>query len=133
MNKKFKIVIIALILTLPLSCSKGVKDASVVATDFLTAYFQTDYSKAASMCTDTLSNELSEALKDFETLEDGVKKELKAAAEKVSINIISATPDENNKKIIKVEYDIIMPDTPPIRSSLTLNRVDKIWKIADLH
>lgn len=120
-----------LVIALAESCSNGTKEAASVASDFLNAYFSTDYQGAAACCTEDLSKTLMEAVEDFYNMEDDTKEEVKDISSNISTHIKSAEPLD--KETVLVIYEITMPETTQtVENKLTIKKVDDLWRVSEL-
>lgn len=110
-------------------CSNGTKEATVVANDFLSSYFATDYHTAASCCTEDLSVALMEAVQEYYEMEENVQKDVIDISSQVVTTITSVEAVSKDSVIVKYDIDMPEPD-PTIHSSLIITNVDGNWRVA---
>lgn len=132
MKRIAAIAIVALMGLFATSCTSSQTEVREVTTQFLTAYFQTDYATAVTLCTDRLGEILEMTLADREFADEGLKEKVNEASQKTTFNILSvdtkSVPGE-----AYIQYEIISPLSPaPIRKELTATKVDKVWKISGM-
>lgn len=122
------------------ACSSGPKPEDV-ATDFLKAYFSTDYAKAAEFCTPELGQDLTEAVKELESLSPEVKELVKRHTRNYTPQIGEVGEYKNNDTVI-VNYSIVnKPQADSISTGgetiiekqLSLVKVKEGWKVAALN
>ncbi len=123
-----------------IGCSNDQKPESV-ATDFLKAYFETDYSKAASYCTPSLGEELVKAVEELENLSPEVKELMKRHTANYQPEIISVEEPKGKDTVI-VSYSIInrpqadstaTGGTVVIEKQLSLVKSGEGWSVAALN
>lgn len=112
------------------SCSNGTKEATMVANDFLSAYFATDYHTAASCCTESLSEALMVAVQEYYEMEENVQKDVVDISSQVVTTITSVEAVSKDSVIVKYDIDMPEPD-PTIHSTLTITNVDGNWRVAE--
>lgn len=135
------IIISFLTISLTTSCKSSGPDPENIAKEFLGAYLSTDFSKAASYCTDKLSGELKESIKEVDNLNEQLKKQITANAAEFVPQLGSIEKIGNGDTLI-VNYSIIKntPDstsetnTNIITSKLSLVKDDIAgWKVLKLN
>ena len=125
-------IAIASFLILLQGCSNYQEEVEIKTSEFLTAYFNGDYEKAVSFCTDSLGGEISKMLSSFETLDPSIKDMVKRQASSLTTEIISIEKSES-KDTITVNYKVLLPYTPSgIDNSLSFTKEEKEWKVARL-
>jgi hypothetical protein len=141
MMRKIQTILFAVIIAAASAgCSNGQKPESV-ATDFLKAYFETDYSKAASYCTPSLGEDLIKAVEELENLTPEVKELMKRHTSNYTPQIISVEEPKGTDTVI-VCYSIInRPQTDStvtggtvvIEKQLSLVKGEEGWRVAALN
>lgn len=115
-------------------CSNKAEEVKILANDFLVAYFQADYKRAASMCTDSFSVEFLSSIEDIELLfmSENLKQELINEGSKVQINITEVRVGED-KDIMTVFYFLVLPESvEKVSKSIVVKREEGEWKITSL-
>lgn len=109
------------------------EDVRILTDNFLEAYFNVDYKKAASMCTDSLSREFLRYEEEIGVLSESVIKEVINEASKVQVIIAEVRQVEEDKSTMVVIYTIVFPGgVKEVRKSLVVKKVNDLWKIASL-
>lgn len=126
--KPLKLFTLFIIASLFISCGRTEKAATAVATDFLSAYFATNYPEAAKFCTKDFAAELLESVKDLDSQSEQYREKLSKAAAAVSTSIVSV--EEKEDETVLVTYQINIPDTPAIENHLTLVKEEKGFKVS---
>lgn len=131
--KKIKVLFVALSAMTSLvalsSCGGDSKQAEDVAKDFLSSYFATDYQAAASCCTEELSEALLDAVEEYYSFEENVRKDVVDISSSVVTTITSIKVQ--SKDSILVKYDMVLPDSDrPIENVLTIVQVEGDWRVA---
>lgn len=112
------------------SCTNNKKIAQGNANTFLSLYFQTDYEKAATMCTQDLGDELRSSMKSIESLEAGVKEMIFKQTSLIKTEIISVEQGLSEDSLV-VNYKVILPSFPNgIDNKMVLVRSNKEWLVA---
>jgi hypothetical protein len=123
------------------SCKSDAEKPENVATDFLTAYLAADFNKAAGFCTDQLSGELKEAVKEIENLDEPLKKQIQASTAAFAPQIGEIEKLGKGDTLI-VNYSVVSKGIDStsnivadvIKSSLMIVRVDAVgWKVLKLN
>ncbi len=130
MNKKLIIhLLILFTVSLILSgCGKNVKEATIVATDFLNAYFSTDYDRASTLCCDTIQNRINIAHDHYNALTENVQKELVSIAKNTAVEITDI--DDSSKNAIVFSYKVEIPENEAITNhSITVSKIEEQWKV----
>lgn len=131
----------ALATFLTMSCKSDVQKPENVATDFLTAYLAADFNKAAGFCTNKLSEELKEAVKEIENLDEPLKKQIQASTAAFAPQINDIEKLGKGDTLI-VNYSVVSKGIDStsnivadvIKSSLTVVRDDVVgWKVLKLN
>lgn len=117
------------------SCGESSEEkARITAQDFLNAYLSTDFSKAASFCTNGLQDKLIESTDELNNLSDQLKDHIKNTASNYKSYVESLEMKGKDTSIIT--YTISLTDSlqnNSIRSSMLLIRDNKKdWKINKL-
>ncbi len=141
--KKIKIIITFLI-SIPLfilaGCSSGEKPQKS-ATDFLEAYFATDYAKAASFCTPELAEEFTQAVKELDELSPEVKELMKRHTGNYTPKILSVEEPKGKDTVI-ISYSIIKRAEADsistggetiIEKQLSMVKYEQGWRVAALN
>lgn len=118
---------------------KGPKPEQVTQ-EFLNAYLTTDFNKAATYCTEKLSEELQEAVKEIDNLSEPLKKHISESAEKFTSQVDRIEKPGNGDTLL-VHYSILENGTDSIQaksgiisSSLSLIKDNSGgWKVAKLN
>lgn len=140
MKKILTILFPAIAIVAIIGCSNDQKPESV-ATDFLKAYFETDYSKAASYCTPSLGEELVKAVEELENLSPEVKELMKRHTANYQPEITSVEEPKGKDTVI-VSYSIInrpqadstaTGGTVVIEKQLSLVKSGEGWSVAALN
>ncbi|MBR5856109.1 MAG: hypothetical protein IKY70_02420 [Bacteroidales bacterium] len=122
------------------SCSNGEKPENV-ATDFLDAYLSTDYAKAAEFCTPELGKDLSEAVRELESLAPEVKELMKRHTSNYTPQI-TAVEEPKGRDTVIVSYSIINRPKKDsisvggdviIEKQLSLVKIEDNWRVAALN
>lgn len=122
------------------ACSpKGPKPEQVTQ-EFLNAYLTTDFNKAATYCTEKLSGELLEAVKEIGNLSEPLKKHISESAGKFTSRVDNIDKPGNGDTLL-VHYSILENGTDStlaasgiISSSLSLIKDNSGgWKVAKLN
>lgn len=123
------------------SCKSEGTEPENIAETFLTAYLSTDFNKAATCCTGVLSEELKEAVKEFETLDESLKKSIMASSAQLVPKINSVEKIGKGDTLV-VNYSLVKstPDstantnTDIIQSYLSLVKDEAVgWKVSKLN
>ncbi|MEG0517373.1 MAG: hypothetical protein RR555_00710 [Bacteroidales bacterium] len=126
---------------LTISCKPAGEKPENVATDFLTAYLAADFNKAAGFCTNQLSGELKEAVKEIENLDEPLKKQIQASTATFAPQIDKIEKLGKGDTLI-INYSVVSKDIDStsnivadvIKSSLMIVRVDAAgWKVLKLN
>lgn len=141
--KKIKIIIpflISIPLFLLAGCSNGEKPQKN-ATEFLEAYFATDYTKAASYCTPELAEDFTQAVKELEELSPEVKELMKRHTRNYAPKILSVEEPKGKDTVI-VSYSIIKRAEADsistggetiIEKQLSMVKYEQGWRVAALN
>lgn len=137
----FKNALIMAFATLLLqACSSGPKPEDT-ATEFLKAYFSTDYAKAAEFCTPELGKDLTDAVKELESLSPEVKELMKRHTRNYTPQIGLVEGSKESDTVI-VSYTIVnLPQADSISTGgeaviekqLSLVKVEEGWRVAALN
>ncbi len=114
--RRFFLCAAILAATMFTSCNSGPKPEAI-AEEFLNAYLSTDYEKAASFCSPTLSQDLMKALEQAEALNEEIKAKIKKHTPNFKPQIDSLSRNKS-KDTVKVYYSIIN-STPGNTASAT--------------
>lgn len=115
--------------------------AENTASEFLNAYLSTDFNKAATFCTEKLSGELKEAVKEVDQLDESIKKHILATTGKYKPQIEDTQKSKTGDTVI-VNYSILeqvadstaVSGSNLIKSSLYLIKDSTgQWKVAKLN
>ncbi len=114
------------------SCSDYTEEIKGKTSGFLDAYFNGDYEKAVSFCTDSLGVEIANMLSGFELLDPSIKEMVKRQTSSLTTEIISIEKSENRDTIM-VNYKVLLPYLPDGKdNSLSFVKEEKEWKVAKL-
>jgi len=122
----------AAIITLLVSCENAKEEVTTVANGFLTSYFQMDYEKAATYCTDELAGLMMSAVASKPELPDELQ-ELLTAAAKATVFTIKEVDTESVEDQATVIYDLLLYKAEEAAvKKLTLTKSDGEWKVSDV-
>ncbi|GAB1373890.1 MAG: hypothetical protein QMB82_08230 [Bacteroidales bacterium] len=128
---KLGVTIVASLLLLQ-GCTDYKEEIKVKTNEFLSAYFNGDYQKAMTFCTDSLGGEISKMLSGFEALDPSIQEMVKRQASNLTTEIVSVNKSENRDTIL-VNYKLSLPfSTQDIDNSISFVKEDKEWKVAGL-
>lgn len=114
------------------SCTDYTEEIKGKTSGFLDAYFNGDYEKAVTFCTDSLGGEIASMLSGFELLDPSIKEMVKKQASSLTTEIISVEKSENRDTIM-VNYKVILPYLPTGKDkTLSFVKEEKEWKVAKL-
>ena len=134
MEKKFFKLGVAIIASISLlqACTDYKEDIKVKTNEFRRAYFNGDYQRAMTFCTDSLGGEISKMLSGFEALDPSIQDMVKRQASTLTTEIVSVVKSENRDTIM-VNYKLSLPFSPrDIDNSISFIKEDKDWKVARL-
>ena len=128
---KLGVTIVASLLLLQ-GCTDYKEEIKVKTNEFLSAYFNGDYQKAMTFCTDSLGGEISKMLSGFEALDPSIQEMVKRQASNLTTEIVSVNKSENRDTSL-VNYKLSLPfSTQDIDNSISFVKEDKEWKVAGL-
>ena len=128
---KLGVTIVASLLLLQ-GCTDYKEEIKVKTNEFLSAYFNGDYKKAMTFCTDSLGGEISKMLSGFKALDPSIQEMVKRQASNLTTEIVSVNKSENRDTIL-VNYKLSLPfSTQDIDNSISFVKEDKEWKVAGL-
>jgi hypothetical protein len=128
---KLGVTIVASLLLLQ-GCTDYKEEIKVKTNEFLSAYFNGDYQKAMTFCTDSLGGEISKMLSGFKALDPSIQEMVKRQASNLTTEIVSVNKSENRDTIL-VNYKLSLPfSTQDIDNSISFVKEDKEWKVAGL-
>ncbi len=145
-NTVIKIILAAAAFTVT-SCNNEKPES--IATDFLRAYFATEYEKAAQLCREPLSSSLIQSLDEAQLLDSTTKAKIILHTRYYEPVVTSTQPSANGDSIT-VYYNIVnrtTPETPaeegaePLQAQesivaekqLTITREEDGWRVASLN
>jgi len=119
-------------LLLTSSCANVEEDLTLKTQDFLNAYFNAEYQKAGSFCTDSLGLELAKSSDSFNSLEPTIKEMVLKQVQAVKTEVISVEKN-SSKDTVLVKYRVVLPSFPNgVDNNLSFVKVNKEWKVASL-
>lgn len=133
-NWRKQIILCSMLLLVLFGCTrKNVKDATVVAVDFMNAYFNSEYEKAATFCSPEFGDKILEARELFAAQKEGVQQEMKKISQNVTTRVINVDSEKKDSIIFSVE--LIVPDVEEgNRTSLiTVAKDSDEWKVVNLN
>lgn len=114
------------------SCDKSGKKAIAVADSFLSSYFKMDYEKAASYCSQEISEMLLEAVEDKDDLPDEILDKMAEASSSTTYEIVGID-DETLEDCVLVQYEVRPANAErPIVKTMYVSKFDDEWKITSL-
>jgi hypothetical protein len=126
-----KTVIIAVMALFLSSCNKSVEEATKVAYDFLESYFSINYSKAAEYCSSPIQKTLLDNQEEVDEMPDEVKGELVKMLQGAKIVFEEAEKKADGSVVFKYQIDLTN-DQKPIKGSLTVSKIDDVWRVSKL-
>lgn len=139
----FKSLISGSALLLAVACNFGPKPDKV-AEEFLNSYFATDYEAAAKLCTAELGNDLLNALKEMQALNDSIRENIQKHTKYYKPQVIH-TDEPVKKDSITINYIVINSISDTLSSTIAPNMANKVkesrihlvkteegWKVAAL-
>ena len=131
--KRVVFLLLMLIVTVLVnSCGNKSDEAKIRAVEFLDAYFDVDYMRAAEYCTDELKGDIIRAFEQIESLEPGIKESVIQSTSQTKTEITSVDT-ESKRDTILVNYKVILPSFPNgIDRQLSLVKEGTVWKICSL-
>lgn len=114
------------------ACSNVEEDLTIKTQEFLKAYFNAEYQKAGSFCTDSLGVELAKSMESFNSLEPSIKEMVLKQVQDVKTEIVSVDR-KSSKDTVFVKYRVVLPSFPNgVDNNLSFVKIDKEWKVASL-
>ena len=132
MKRFIKLSSIIIILFSLNSCKDQTPDASVIAQQFLDAYFANDFNHAATFCNNEIASIMRSAATDFESIDPAVKHVVTELSSRVGYEIKGVTLSDKSNAV--VEYEITTPESPtPVSAHLKMSLIEKKWVINKLN
>ena len=114
------------------SCTGKEQKVEEITKGFLEAYFDVNYEKAATYCTEELAESLMQTFKSLESLDSQVREMVIANSSKAKTEIIEIDTKSKQDTVI-VSYKIFLDNFPGgIDNKLSLVKIGKEWKITGL-
>lgn len=114
------------------ACTNVEEELTLKTQEFLKAYFNAEYQKAGSFCTDSLGVELAKSMEGFNSLEPSIKEMVLKQVQDVKTEVISIDKKSSDDTVF-VKYRVVLPSFPNgVDNNLLFVKIDKEWKVASL-
>ncbi|MCK9626262.1 MAG: hypothetical protein M0R23_07390 [Bacteroidales bacterium] len=115
------------------SCTSTEDKVKESVNGFLNGYFAMDYDTAYTFCTSELAETLKIVISDREYVNDEIKKIIEEASKKTTFKIIKIDTESVPEEAF-VEYEIYPAGAErSISKSLTVSKVNKVWKVSGMN
>lgn len=131
--KKTAILTLCTVLAL-CGCTHGADKASATASDFLTAFFDMDFNRAAAFCSDDIAAIVRDTIADSDYPSEEIRAKVVEASRKTTFKIVSSQiEEESGAAVVGYEihpYGAVGDGT--ISRTMRLERMNGEWKVVSL-
>ena len=132
-----RLIILATVLLAFTSCNSSTKPQEV-AENFLNAYFAAEYEDAAKYCTPELGNDLLEALKDAQALDEAIRANIQKHTKSYKPQIIK-TEQPAKKDSVVINYIVTNINADSLSSAANIKesrlhiiKTEEGWRVSAL-
>lgn len=129
--KLFKFFALLSILSIALvSCDKTEENVKQVGTDFLNAYFETDFEKAINLSTGEMQQEIKASQENFKIASSKIQESIKNIAKNIKVEATNI--NKTNETNYVVSYKITRKESTT-ENFITLTLINGEWKVNGLN